>query len=1230
MADSRRQTRSTRRREQQTDAQFWNNQPDPLMIERGQADAIRLVRSSVNPAAETASGPTEANAANVSGVPPMVFVDDEGLEEQFLTDGEDTTNAQDTSANRVTTPVNTTPTNRSIQQIQHEELDLQPSRGPRDESIVHTIDQFLDENYEDVLRTSNIQTNFSLSASEKNVTRRPVLPLGWVIPDGTNRTLEEIKDRKISNDHSPGGGQAGAVVITLQRLEPYLGTQFFLVDLETGEMFAYIRQQWRRTGLNCSDKPFVINDLIQKVERQGQAVWAELEAEDQTPLVNIRRSPGRFEVPPPLPVMDEPAVYVLHPDVMQINTRKNYVRDRMRAALIYVSEYAETKRMMMEGRYNNDDLLVRLRAVFGRVDQVRHHIDVALQQDDAHRRKRNMRFLVLPTRFPRPENMAQGDISVWTNWIREETDEIMRQLEEERHSRSDPDDPFSGTANGVFQPLQDPLSLPPPVQTPKRQGNNSEDLEHSQNSRRNVRKNNTATREERRNEKVTSAQGEPREFREHSRESLDPMESIRNLHIQQRQNRGSTEELNQNTSAAPQTTRTQVNHEAANLITFSPVVEQQVPALQGAMGVQVQPKRQRSPRKKKGSEWTLNQKQFDHSKTQEISHILPGEQLNVFNGEESESYLQLPVKKKQENRFCTRCGEMGHGRRYCQVNTWCKFCITDTHATQACRKYEKFVQDNPIASSRRNTPVQVQGQRVTVNPRDQPEQPQPLFPHPPVQRYNPTVIPRMQMHNVTPQKEKGESREHSRKSPQHQMREVQSTMSQQLPHQRSCQDVRMDPRYQEPPRYAEVNYHRPSPQRSVEVNEIGPTIQQGVIQRPVQRNTQLTEGPRRPTLPVNEQQRTSMPSLQNNNNGGAYEKDGKQEGDPEENGYVINCIHENRPFTVNDVGRPVFVNHYYAGEAFIPVTNKKLIKLDECDVSTEVSVRNAQPQAVERDFGEHSQNSRTIQQTGEAEREQEQRHGNAAVHSELRKDSQNSLQMTSVSRNTGASQKHSNVIRGIHSEFIEHSQQPLGALNVGRSRVQAADQLTTRHIPLTGYENFRQELQTYPVSRDPMTVQPTGVGDVSSPAILDLPNVNTNLPPPLLPNTSTHYHQQHHNEVQQPESSNAGQVTNSEILKSIQSITEVMQQQLLLNSKTTEHGIVQTASLFQEMIKAQEKRDLDPALLAIPTFSGEAKDRLQCLDWVSRVKNVCDQSGRSFRQELINKAGILVQTLSEV
>ena len=72
----------------------------------------------------------------------------------------------------------------------------------------------------------------------------------------------------------------------------------------------------------CSNQPFVINDLIPKVERHGQVMWAELEAEQQTPLVDIRRSPRQFEVPPPLSAMDEPAVYVVHPDVMQVNTRK--------------------------------------------------------------------------------------------------------------------------------------------------------------------------------------------------------------------------------------------------------------------------------------------------------------------------------------------------------------------------------------------------------------------------------------------------------------------------------------------------------------------------------------------------------------------------------------------------------------------------------------------------------------------------------------------------------------------------------------------------------------------------------------------------------------------------------------------------------------------------------------------------------------------------------------------
>ena len=106
----------------------------------------------------------------------------------------------------------------------------------------------------------------------------------WIVPDGTNQTLEEIRDKKVSSGISPGGGQAGGIVVSLQRLEPYYGTQFFLIDLETGEVFAYAQQQWRRAGL---------------------------EAEQQTPLMDLGRTPGQFEVPPLLPTMDEPDIYIL-------------------------------------------------------------------------------------------------------------------------------------------------------------------------------------------------------------------------------------------------------------------------------------------------------------------------------------------------------------------------------------------------------------------------------------------------------------------------------------------------------------------------------------------------------------------------------------------------------------------------------------------------------------------------------------------------------------------------------------------------------------------------------------------------------------------------------------------------------------------------------------------------------------------------------------------------------
>ena len=86
------------------------------------------------------------------------------------------------------------------------------------------------------------------------------------------------------------------------------------------------------------------------------------------------------------------------------------------------------------------------------------------------------------------------------------------------------------------------------------------------------------------------------------------------------------------------------------------------------------------------------------------------------------------------------------------------------------------------------------------------------------------------------------------------------------------------------------------------------------------------------------------------------------------------------------------------------------------------------------------------------------------------------------------------------------------------------------------------------MSREPVMVQPTGPNNTNTSALLDLPNINTNLPPPLTPQTNqvnpvTLQFPQQQQEQQQPEQPGViarNQVTNSEILESIQSITKVM------------------------------------------------------------------------------------------
>ena len=86
---------------------------------------------------------------------------------------------------------------------------------------------------------------------------------------------------------------------------------------------------------------------------------------------------------------------------------------------------------------------------------------------------------------------------------------------------------------------------------------------------------------------------------------------------------------------------------------------------------------------------------------------------------------------------------------------------------------------------------------------------------------------------------------------------------------------------------------------------------------------------------------------------------------------------------------------------------------------------------------------------------------------------------------------------------------------------------------------------------------------------------------------------------------------------------QLEQQHVLTNSKQAEYHMSQNADLFTEMAKGQKRRDLDPVVMAMPTFTGQEPEK--CLNWMYRIRNICNQAGHSLHQELMNKSKPVVQ-----
>ena len=100
------------------------------------------------------------------------------------------------------------------------------------------------------------------------------------------------------------------MVLTLPNLMLHYQTTKYLVDVETGELFGWIANQWRRTGLYCSTQPFVLSELTAMTTCCCAVLRMDLEQEQQTSVIQLSGEVKNKIQLPPLPLMPEPEAYV--------------------------------------------------------------------------------------------------------------------------------------------------------------------------------------------------------------------------------------------------------------------------------------------------------------------------------------------------------------------------------------------------------------------------------------------------------------------------------------------------------------------------------------------------------------------------------------------------------------------------------------------------------------------------------------------------------------------------------------------------------------------------------------------------------------------------------------------------------------------------------------------------------------------------------------------------------
>ena len=204
--------------------------------------------------------------------------------------------------------------------------------------------------------------------------------MDWIVPDGQSKKLRNHRNKSMLEGTSPDGGSA--MYINLSNLGPYFSSSNFLIDMVTGCVFVLHKRRWVHTGLSCTQNQTPPKELGTRIQEASNTYWKRLIANNETSLQrisnkDIRRNmlnkTARMPDPQPvlmaqlpsLPRIDNPELYTIHDELMQLQIKRTYIKDRTRNAHTYIMEYSATLKMIKERRYVTDDLWDRLRIVYG-------------------------------------------------------------------------------------------------------------------------------------------------------------------------------------------------------------------------------------------------------------------------------------------------------------------------------------------------------------------------------------------------------------------------------------------------------------------------------------------------------------------------------------------------------------------------------------------------------------------------------------------------------------------------------------------------------------------------------------------------------------------------------------------------------------------------------------------------------------------------------------------------